>query len=95
MVLFGFYLGIEPIEKNNLENYNKISIIEKDKMSIYRNADIKQKVIALKQYQESGQWLRDFESDERGELPLDLKRGVLSEDGLYNLLIDVEKDNWK
>ena len=95
MVLFGFYLGIELIEKNNIENYNRISIIEKDKMSIYRNVDIKQKVIALKQYQESGQWLKDFESDERGELPLDLKRGVLSEDGLYNLLIDVEKDNWK
>lgn len=33
-------------------------------------------------------WRADFEADERGELPADLKRGVLSEDGLYNLLTD-------
>ena len=26
------------------------------------------------------------EADEKGELPTDLKRGVLSEDGLWNLL---------
>ena len=36
------------------------------------------------------QWIKDFENDERGELPLDLKRGVLSEDGLYNLLSEVD-----
>jgi len=31
-------------------------------------------------------WLSDFEADERGELPSDLKRGILSEDMLYNVL---------
>ena len=41
---------------------------------------------ALREYYENGQWLRDYESDERGELPSDLKRGVLSQDGLWNLL---------
>ncbi len=40
-------------------------------------------------YYESGQWLRDYECDERGELPSALKRGVLSEDGVYNLISDV------
>ena len=40
----------------------------------------------LVEYYESGQWLRDYEADERGELPRDLKRGVLSQDGLWNLL---------
>jgi phosphoglycolate phosphatase len=40
----------------------------------------------LKEYQESGQWLEDFEADERGEIPQDIKRGILSEDALYNLL---------
>lgn len=39
-------------------------------------------------YMDSGLWLSDFEADERGELPPDLKRGVLSEDGLYNLLMN-------
>ena len=43
----------------------------------------------LEKYQESGQWLEDFEADERGELPRDLRRGVLSEDGLSDLLEDI------
>lgn len=40
----------------------------------------------LERYLESGVWQQDYEADERGELPADLKRGVLSQDGLYNLL---------
>ncbi len=34
----------------------------------------------------SKQWRKDFEADEQGLYPEDLKRGVLSEDGIYNLL---------
>ena len=45
---------------------------------------------ALKEYMDSGLWLSDYEADERGELPPELKRGVLSQDGLYELLQDVE-----
>ena len=40
----------------------------------------------LREYYENGQWLRDYEADERGELPRELKRGVLSQDGLWDLL---------
>ena len=40
----------------------------------------------LTEYYLGGQWLRDYEADERGELPVGLKRGVLSQDGLWNLL---------
>ena len=32
------------------------------------------------------EWRSDFEADEAGKLPKDLKRGVLSEDAVYNLL---------
>jgi hypothetical protein len=45
----------------------------------------------LKEYYEGGQWLEDFRADERGELPPDMKRGVLSEDGLWNLLSEIKK----
>lgn len=48
--------------------------------------EMREDVDSLMQYMDSGQWKADFEADERGELPKDLKRGVLSEDGLYNLL---------
>ena len=40
----------------------------------------------LREYYENGQWLRDYEADARGELPVTLKRGVLSQDGLWDLL---------
>ncbi len=40
----------------------------------------------LTDYYEGGLWLEDFEADEAGELPPELKRGVLSEDGVYDLL---------
>ena len=42
-------------------------------------------------YYEGGTWLADYQRDERGELPANLRRGVLSEDGLWNLLIDIEE----
>ena len=40
----------------------------------------------LDAYYRSDKWKRDFAADEAGLLPENLKRGVLSEDGLYNLL---------
>ena len=40
----------------------------------------------LTRYLESGQWLRDYELDEQGLLPEDLKRGVLSQDALFDFL---------
>lgn len=45
-------------------------------------------VYALSSYYESDLWMKDYEADEAGQLPADLKRGVLSEDGLYNLLAE-------
>ena len=44
----------------------------------------------LRDYMDSGQWRKDFEADEDGRIPADLKRGVLSEDGLYNALQDAD-----
>lgn len=44
----------------------------------------------LKAYYENGQWLYDYELDEKGLLPKELKRGILSQDGLYNLLCEAK-----
>lgn len=43
---------------------------------------------ALDEYYSSETWKNDFADDEAGLLPEDLKRGVLSEDGIWNLLSD-------
>lgn len=40
----------------------------------------------LTDYYENGLWLSDYDRDEKGEFPQNLKRGVLSQDGLYNQL---------
>ena len=42
----------------------------------------------LEEYYGSEDWRSDFEADEAGLLPLDLKRGVLSEDGIYDLITE-------
>lgn len=42
----------------------------------------------LLEYYEGGQWLKDHALDEQGQFPADLKRGVLSEDGVYNFLAE-------
>ena len=45
----------------------------------------------LEAYYTSPAWRTDFEADEAGLLPSDLKRGVLSEDGIYNLLEEYKR----
>lgn len=40
----------------------------------------------LLDYYENGQWMRDYELDEQGFFPSDLKRGILAEDTIYNFL---------
>lgn len=47
----------------------------------------------LDQYYGSDEWKQDLAADEAGRLPRDLKRGVLSEDGLWNLLSEVREMN--
>ena len=42
----------------------------------------------LSAYYGSDTWKQDLEDDRQGLLPQDLKRGVLSEDGIWNLLED-------
>lgn len=40
----------------------------------------------LTRYYESGRWMGDYELDEKGLLPPDLKRGILAQDAIYDLL---------
>ena len=50
---------------------------------------VKEDIKALRKYYDSRQWKQDYADDEAGRLPADLKRGVLSEDSIWNLLEDV------
>ena len=50
-------------------------------------------IAALNEYYGSEAWRQDYADDEMGLLPEDLKRGVLSEDGIWNLLTDCRELN--
>ena len=47
----------------------------------------------LEAYYNSDEWKRDFADDEAGLIPKDLKRGVLSEDAVWNVLEDSHNVN--
>lgn len=65
--------------------------IDIDPLFAKTDTHVKSMLSMLDEYYQSGQWQKDYEADERGELPSDLKRGVLSQDGLWNLLAGIEK----
>jgi len=50
------------------------------------DAALAEMLISLTQYYESEQWLHDYELDEKGLLPPSLKRGVLSQDAVFDFL---------
>lgn len=44
----------------------------------------------LAAYLDSGDWRADYEADEQGRIPKGMKRGMLSQDGLYDLICQWE-----
>ena len=59
---------------------------------IHKDERMQVKIQELTDYFENGQWLQDYDCDARGKLPADLKRGVLSQDALYELLCELENE---
>ena len=57
--------------------------------AINKNPVLQEKLQELTDYYEGGLWLQDYDCDAKGELPVDLKRGVLAQDAVYNLLCDM------
>ena len=48
--------------------------------------ELQEDVHRLEGYYASQQWKDDFAADEKGEIPKSVKRGVLSEDGIFDML---------
>ena len=61
-------------------------IVKRLEVAIKDFAKLEHDIAKLEAYYNSPQWRKDFEADEAGKLPQGLKRGVLSEDGIWNLL---------
>lgn len=54
-----------------------------------RYESVQKAIAALDEYYGSDLWRQDLADDEAGLLPENLKRGVLSQDAIWNLLADV------
>ena len=82
---------------NNKEQLQRIRLMERHlnraasalkrlSSALDKYEEAKADIAALASYYGSDDWKQDFAADEAGLLPKDLKRGVLSEDGIWNLL---------
>ena len=80
------HLQLERIKWMEQRFNNALAAI-KDGTAVSLKA-VKEDVAELSKYYGSELWKLDFAADEAGILPFDLKRGVLSEDGIWNLLSD-------
>lgn len=68
-----------------------IAVVKRLTVALDKWETAQKDIAALNAYYVSGEWRKDFDDDEAGLLPADLKRGVLSEDGLWNLLEDCKE----
>ena len=62
--------------------------VHAEKQCKEQKEELQRKRDLLEEYYTSGEWRSDYEADEAGLLPSDLKRGVLSQDGVYDLLTE-------
>ena len=79
---------IERIERmeQNLERATNALRVLNDALDEYEA--VQDMLHELNSYYGSDTWKQDFSDDEQGRLPKDLKRGVLSEDAIWNVLED-------
>ena len=54
-------------------------------------ADVEDEIDELNTYYMDGAWREDYEADEKGKIPKDLKRGVISQDTLFDLLEETDR----
>lgn len=60
-----------------------LTAAQSDPQTIYQSPTLRALLTELLRYYDGGQWLRDYEMDEQGGIPADLKRGVLSQDAVF------------
>ena len=74
---------IERLERNLERATNALRVLN-DALDEYEA--VQEALHELNSYYGSDSWKQDFSDDEQGRLPKNLKRGILSEDAIWNLL---------
>ena len=78
--------AIERIEKMEAILREAEELLPELSAALERYASLQKDLQTLSDYYGSPDWFADLALDEEGLLPPGLKRGVLSEDGIYDLL---------
>ncbi len=76
---------IKNMEEKYIKSQKAIKELNK---ALKEYSKVQESIRELAAYYSGSDWKKDYQDDEKGKLPKDLKRGVLSEDGIYNLLDD-------
>ena len=76
---------IEEMEKCLTESKKAVKKMG-EALEIYEAAQKSYKKLCT--YYGSVRWMKDYEDDQNGKLPKNLKRGVLSEDAVYDLITE-------
>lgn len=77
---------LQRIRKMERHLVHAASALKRLSSALDKYEEAKADIAALASYYGSDEWKQDFAADEAGRLPKNLKRGVLSEDGIWNLL---------
>jgi len=84
---------IERIKQMELRLERAAAAVMTLSAALDRYEEVQGDISALNEYYGSDEWKQDYADDEAGQLPPDLKRGVLSEDGIWNVLTDAHELN--
>ena len=82
---------IEKIKQMELRMERAAKAVMELSAALDNYESVQEDIAELDNYYGSEMWKQDYADDEAGRLPADLKRGVLSEDGIWNLLSDVRE----
>ena len=84
---------IERIKQMELYLDRASSAVMQLSAALVNYIDVQESISALDEYYSSDDWKQDYADDEAGLLPPNLRRGVLSEDAVWNLLSDTKEMN--
>ena len=84
---------IERIKQMELRMEHAAKAVMELSVALDNYEAVQEDLTALSEYYDGEAWKQDYTDDEAGRLPADLKRGVLSEDGIWNLLSDANELN--
>ena len=77
---------VERITRYETMLHEVTEVLRKAEQVIDEYKAVCPKIKALEKYYTSPTWKRDFKASEEGKLPADLPAGVLSEDGINDVL---------